>query len=233
MPWRVWRWTALSLLGVGIAISIDALVFPTPRSSRATKSIADQNISVAPALDPSASFPERIAVVESSRRTNLALTGSYTRRRKMLLTVDIYEVSSFVERLPNGSTEEMLDAIWRQDGLKAYIIRFLFSVPGWTLRQAVRDEMARSFYDVTIDEHREELDRLLAAFGTGASAGDVFYLVRLPENRIYLGVRSEKNLSLVTSSPELSRAIWRMWAGPTAEPGRAGLVKALQGYKEN
>src|SRR5438552_1601377 len=154
MPGRVWRWAALSLLGVGIAISIDALVFPTPRSSRVTKSIADRNVSVAPALDPSASFPEKIAVADGGQRTNLTLTGSYTRSRKLLLTIDFYEVSSYLEHPPNGSTEEMLDSIWRQDGRKAYVIRFLFSVPGWQLRQAVRDEMARSFDDVSIDDHR-------------------------------------------------------------------------------
>src|SRR4029079_5145034 len=127
------------------------------------------------------------------RLSNLTLTGSYTRSRKLLVTIDFYEVSSYAEQTPNGSTEEMLDAIWRDAGRKAYIIRFLFSVPGWQLRKAVRDEMARSFYDVAMKDDAEDLERLVAAFETGAAAGDVFYLVRLPENLVYLGVRSEKD----------------------------------------
>ena len=230
MSRRVWVWTALAFVGIAAAVLTDAFIFPAPLSSRplTTKTPVDQSVHVAPPLSAGSPFPEKVFILEGGGRSALSMTGSYVRSRTMLITIDFYEVASYVAEQPQGSTEEMLDALWREDGKKVYLLRFLFSVPGWQLRKAVHDEMARSFHDVSVDDHRAELDRLLAAFGTGAAAGDVFYLVRLPGNRIYLGVRNEKDLSLITQDPPLAKAIWRMWAGPTAEPGRAGLVKLLK-----
>jgi hypothetical protein len=227
---RVGVWTALAIVGIAAAAMIDAFVFPSPPSTRrqSNNTPIDKAVSLASALYAGSPFPEKVVVVEGGRSTTLPMTGSYVRSRKIVVTIDFYEIASYVADRPSGSTDEMLESIWSDDGKKVYLLRFLFSVPGWQLRQAIHDEIARSFKDVSVDDHKEELDRMRTAFGTGAAAGDVFYLVRLPGNRIYLGVRNEKDLSLVTTSPPLARAIWRMWAGPTAEPGRAGLVKLLE-----
>lgn len=228
---RVGVLTALAIVGIAVATLVDAFVFPAPPSPRRPSNVTpiDKTVDIASPLYAGSPFPDQVVVVEGGRRSTLSMTGSYVRFKKVLFaTINIYEVASYVVDRPTGSTEEMLDAIWRHDGTKVYLLRFLFPVPGWELRQAIQDEMARSFHDVSIDDHKEELDRIRTAFGTGAAASDVFYLVRLPGNRIYLGVRNEKDLSLVTTSPPLARAIWRMWAGPTAEPGRAGLVKLLE-----
>jgi hypothetical protein len=229
MVGRVSRWSILAV-AVAAAVALDALVFPAPPSSRRIHFGPTDGgaVGVSPTLHVGAPFPDTIVVNEGAHRRSLTQSGSYVRSRPVLIaTIDFYEVASYLENPPNGSVETMLESIWKDDGRKAYLLRFLFSVPGWQLRKAVHDEMARSFDDVPIDEHREELERLLQAFETGARAGDVFYLVRRPGDRVYLGVRSADDLSLVTKSPALARAIWRMWAGPTAEPGRAGLVKRL------
>lgn len=223
-------WTALAWIGVTTAALFDAFVLPGPPPAKVKILASTPNVvSVHPALHKGDSFPDTIELREGEFKTKLSRTGSYTRSRFVLITdVDFYEVSSYVETSPTGSTIEMLDSLWRDDGRKVYLLRFVISVPGWQLRKAVHDEIARSFDDVPLDEHRIEIDGLLKAFASGASAGDVFYLARSPGDRIHVGVRSEKNLDFVTSAPALTRAIWRMWAGPTAEPGRAGLVSRLQ-----
>ena len=228
---RVWRSAAVTFAGVGAAVLTDAYVFPAPRSSRPEEHLATQDsVSIFPPLAPSSLFPEQVVLSEGGRRTTLSLTGQYARSRQVLFaTIYFYEIASYAEVPPNGSVDEMLESLWRNEGRKVYLLRFLFSVPGWQLRQAVHDEMGRSFGDVPVEEHRGQVDALLNAFASGASAGDVFYLARVAGDRVYLGVRRSKNLDLVTESGPLARAIWRMWAGPTAEPGRAGLVKRLVG----
>jgi len=229
MPRRLWWWMVLAFAGVAGAAAVDLFVFPAPRSSRELSLVesGEAPVSLFPALRVDAPFPESVAVAEGKSAWPLALTGSYVRAKTFLVTISIYEVASYTESPPRGTTEEMLESIWRDDGRKAYALRFLAPLPGWQLQKAVTDEMARSFNDVSIDDYREDIDRLLASFAAGAHTGDVFYLVRLPKGRIYFGMRKERNLTLATSSRPLAQAIWRMWAGPTAEPGRAGLISRV------
>jgi len=229
MPRRLWWWMGLAFVGVAGASAVDLFVFPAPRSSRESLLVerGEMPVSVFPALRVNTPFPETVTVAEGKSAWPLALSGSYVRAKTFLVTISFYEVASYSESPPRGTTEEMLESIWRDDGRKAYLLRFLVPLPGWQLQKAVTDEMARSFDDVSIDDYREDIDRLLGSFAAGAHAGDVFYLVRLPKGRIHFGMRTERSLALATSSPPLARAIWRMWAGPTAEPGRAGLVSRL------
>ena len=226
---RRWVWATLIAFAVALAIAVDALVFPSPSSSRGRQleMTADSVVGLSPLLRIGAPFEESVTITEGGKRYPLMQTGAYVRSRKVLVTIDLYEIASYAESPPEGTTDQMLESLWRDDGRKAYVLRFLKPLPGWELRKAVRDEMARSFGDVSMDDHRDDLDRLLKAFDAGARSGEVFYLVRLTGNRVYFGMGAEKNLALATSSPELARAIWRMWAGPTAEPGRAGLVERL------
>ena len=226
----LWTWTIIAWFAVVAAAVVEAFLIPTAPSSKEAVAITPMRVVIASGLRGDTPFPDSVAVWENDRKIVLAASGNYTRSRPLPLIgdVSVYEVASYLEFPPTGSTEEMLASIWRDDGSKVYLLRFLFPLPGWQLRKAVHDEMARSFDDVPVEEHQEAIDRLLKTFEGGASTGDVFYLVRLTGNRILLGVRDEKNLQLVTDSPALARAIWRMWAGPTAEPGRSGLVGRLK-----
>jgi hypothetical protein len=224
----IWTLTIAAWLAVLVAAAVEAFLMPTPPSSREVLSDMPKQVSLLPRIIVGTAFPESLTVWEGAQSTALAASGDYQRIRPILFAdVAVYEVAGYLESPPNGSTLEMLESIWRDDGRKAYLLRFLIPCPGWQLRKAVHDEISRSFDDVPIAEHQETIERLLKRFEGGASMGDVFYLVRLPGNRVYLGVRDEANLELITDSPVLARAIWRMWAGPTAEPGRSGLVKRL------
>lgn len=224
----LWTLTIIAWFAVLGAAAVEAFLMPTPPSSREIVSNLPKQVSVSPRMIIGATFPASLTVWEGEQRTTLAASGDYQRIRPILFAdVAVYEVAGYLDSPLNGSTLEMLESIWRDDGRKAYLLRFLIPCPGWQLRKAVHDEISRSFDDVPIAEHQETIERLLRRFEGGASMGDVFYLVRLPGSRVYLGVRDEANLELITDSPVLARAIWRMWAGPTAEPGRSGLVKRL------
>src|SRR5262245_45533733 len=130
MSWRQWRWIVFALVVAVSAVLVDAFLLPAPRSSRkAAPSSIDESVSLTPPLRPGSTFSEKMKVVQSNQRTSLSLTGSYTRSRTILLTIDFYEVASYVAEIPSGTTEQMLESIWRDDGTKAYVLRFLFSVP--------------------------------------------------------------------------------------------------------
>jgi hypothetical protein len=218
------------LLAAMVAVStalIQARHAARPRAAAAyaTAENADDAVWMEPKLDRARPFPETIRTGGPIGDCTLQLTGSFVRRRPILfLNLDVYEIASYVETPKLGSTEELLDGLLIPNQRRAYHLRFLLSLSGKQVMEAFDDEVSRSFGDVDMEKHGADVKAFVNLLADGVSAGDVVYLLWTPDGCLFAGFKRNRALERITSEPSVARAIWRIWAGPTAEPGRAGLV---------
>ena len=199
---------------------------PSPPPDFAQELGVPSEVKVVLAQEQVEGFPETVTIHTGNEELLTELTGHFTRSRNLLLiTLNLYEIASYVEAPEKGETELLLNGLLEDNCPKVYLIRFRMKLPGKAVLKAITDEINATFTDVDMDRLKENIDRFVGQFAGGASAGDMIYVARLPGGLVYSSINAPEHLGLIAEDQPLARALWRIWAGETSGPERVGLVK--------
>lgn len=170
-------------------------------------------------------FPASLELFDHLREVPMVYTGKMLRVKKVLLSVKLYEIASYVEEPKKGEPVALLDELLTDAFPKVYAIRFIASLPGRTILNDIYNEINMTFGDVDMVRLKPNIDRFVQQFARGSKKGDWVFIVWMPGGRIYSSFDAPEKVEFIGHDVPLARAIWRIWAGPKSHPERLGLVE--------
>lgn len=186
---------------------------------------ASPTISVEPSPDVVENFPARITIRDGEQTFVAEYTGQYRRIKQVIISINIYDIASYVHEPTKGDTLELLDGLLVDGKAKVYMIRFLNDLPARPLLNDIYKDINTSFTDVDLERLRENIDNFCSQFKNGSRNGDTVYVVWLPGGKIYSAYNSMDPLPLLARDIPFARALWRNWAGPRRGDIRFNLVR--------
>jgi hypothetical protein len=172
-------------------------------------------------------FPKDLTLHVDGKSYRLEQTGQFVRTRTILkiMTIQLYEIASFVESPESGQSEELLNGLMVDGRRKAYVLRFLRKLSGSAINTAINEEIVETFIDVDMAKFQGDIDRFVSQFSKGSVTGDRVFMVWLPGGWLFSSFNDPDRLELIAHDVTLARAVWRIWAGPNAGDERLQLIR--------
>lgn len=198
---------------------------PTPPPIVEESPAPSPTIAVIPSQEEIEGFPAQITVRDGEQAFVAEYTGQFRRTKEFVLSIDVYDIASYVVEPTHGETLELLDGLLVDGKVKVYVIRFLNSLPGRPLMNDIYNDINTSFTDVDLEKLQENVDRFCLQFQDGSRRGDTVFMAWLPDGKVYSGFNTTDPLTLLAHDIPFARALWRNWSGPRRGDLRFNLVR--------